>query len=442
MKRICLIAWLVCSSYLINAQQFVGDGGRISDVKIFVRADTFKINIKGLPKLINDKFGISKVCFNITHPRVSDLKIELRSPNGASIWLSNRNGRDTGRDYMNTCFRSNGFSGYIHQADAPFEGEFIPDGRFSFLNNGQNPNGEWKLLISDLREGQAGVLNYFSIEFSENPMPNQAAMPCSFENPAGCKCSETTNTCELLPDLIILKKFTEQQIKEYPKDDAHYAGQLHFAASIANIGDGPMETNGMSEWFCGTTKVDSLTKCADGKYARQKVYQRIYTKNGDKLSWKDRLAGTNYFDDKPGHNHFHVDDWVEFRLMKEELENKKMKSKLVAKGRKVSYCLFDSGICSNQDNLCEEKGNVFGEKNLRNYGLGNYTECKSKKQGISVGGYDTYGMLYEGQFIQLPKGLKSGLYFLEIEIDPNHIYKEKNRNNNIFRMPVQITKQE
>jgi DnaJ-class molecular chaperone len=92
--------------------------------------------------------------------------------------------------------------------------------------------------------------------------------------------------------------------------------------------------------------------------------------------------------------------------------------------------------------LCEEKGKVFGEKNLRNYGLGNYTECKSKKQGISVGGYDTYGMLYEGQFIQLPKGLKSGQYFLEIEIDPNHIYKEKDRSNNIFRMPVQITKQE
>jgi subtilisin-like proprotein convertase family protein len=442
MKRICLIAWLVCFSCLINAQQFVGNGGGISDVKNFVRADTFKIEIKGLPKLINDTFGISKVCFNITHPRVSDLKIELLSPNGASIWLSNRNGRDTGRDYMNTCFRSNGFSGYVHQANAPFDGEFIPDGRFSFLNNGQNPNGEWKLLISDLREGQAGVLNYFSIEFSENPMPNQAAMPCSFENPGGCKCSETTNTCELLPDLIILKKFTEQQIKEYPKDDAHYAGQLHFAASIANIGDGPMETNGMSEWLCGTTKVDSLTKCADGKYARQKVYQRIYSKNGGMLSWKDRLAGTNYFDDKPGHNHFHVDDWVEFRLMKEELENKKMKSTLVAKGRKVSYCLFDSGICSNRDNLCEEKGKIFGEKNLRNYGLGNYTECKSKKQGISVGGYDTYGMLYEGQFIQLPKGLKSGQYFLEIEIDPNHIYKEKDRSNNIFRMPVKITKQE
>lgn len=444
MKNVCYFCLLIILLFnsKLEAQQYVGTGGLITDFKSYVRTDTFRLNINKLQNQINKKFGLSKVCFNITHPRASDIKIELKSPDGTSIWLSNRNGRDKGRDYQNTCFRSNGFSGYIHQANAPFEGEFIPDGRFSFLNNGQNPNGEWKLLIGDLREGEQGSLNYFSLEFSENPMPNEGLSPCSFENPEACKCSNTSNNCELLPDLIILKKFTEQQIKEYPKDDPYYAGQLHFAASICNIGDGPMETMGMNEWYCGDKKVDSLTKCADGKFARQKVYQRIYSKNGKTLTWRDRLAGTNYFDDKPGHNHFHVDDWVEFRLTKQETIKGKVKSTIIAKGRKVSYCLFDSGICSNSNDLCQEKGQIFGEKNLPNYGMGNYSDCKSKKQGISVGGYDTYGMLYEGQFIQLPKGLKSGQYFLEIEIDPNHIYQEKNRNNNIFKMPVQISKQE
>lgn len=439
MKKTRLFSLLILVvSFCANAQQFVSGGGKINDFKDFVRTDTFKIEVKNLPLKADSKFGLSKVCFNISHTRASDLKIELLSPSGISIWLSNRNGRDTGRDYMNTCFRSNGFSGYIHQANAPFEGEFIPDGRFSFLNNGENPNGTWKLLIADLREGVTGNLNYLNLEFSENPMPNQELSPCSFENPEGCDCTNSKNNCELLPDLIILKKFTEEQIKEYPKDDPQYAGQLRFAATIANIGDGPIETLGMSEWYCGDEKVDSLTKCADGKFARQKIYQRIYSKNEKGLTWKDHLAGTNYFDDKPGHNHFHVDDWVEFRLVKKV----KKKSILVAKGRKVSYCLFDSGICSNSNDLCQEKGINFGEKNLKNYGLGNYTDCKSKKQGISVGGYDTYGLLYEGQFIQLPKGLKSGQYFLEIEIDPNHIYKEKDRTNNTLRMPVLISRQE
>ncbi len=440
-SRWCLFVGLLFGNTL-KAQQFIGSGGQISDFTESVRTDTFKLETRNLPKVINSKFGISRVCFNITHPRASDLKIELQSPDGASIWMSNRNGRDTGRDYQNTCFRSNGFSGYIHQANAPFEGEFIPDGRFSFLNNGQNPNGTWKILVADLRAGEKGSLNYFSIEFTENPMPNSEIPPCSFENPEACVCNGIKEECELLPDLIILKKFTEQQIKEYPKDDPYYAGQLHFAASICNIGDGPMETLGMNEWYCGNVKVDSSTKCKDGKFPRQKIYQRIYSKNSNKLNYRDRLAGTNYFDNEPGHNHFHVDDWVEFRLIKEVIEKGKKQRKVISKGKKVSYCLFDSGICSNRDNLCEEKGKVFGEKNLTNYGLGNYVDCKSKKQGISVGGYDTYGMLYEGQFIQLPKGLKSGEYILEIEIDPDQIYKEKDRTNNIFRMPVQISKQE
>lgn len=441
-----MILWLLVTAIMHNlplfAQQFVGSGGKINDFISSAKADTFSVRIDKLPLNINANFGISKVCFHIVHARASDLKVELLSPDGTSIWMTNRNGRDSGKDYWNTCFRSNGFSGYIHQATAPFEGEFIPDGRFSFLNNGQNPNGIWKLLVTDLRNGQVGMLNYFSIEFSENPTPNAEMSPCSFENPAGCICNNAEKDCELLPDLIILKKITYQQIKEYPKDDPYYGGQLHFAASICNIGDGPMETLGRSEWYCGENKVDSLTRCADGKLARQKIYQRIYAKKGNQLTWNDRLAGTNYFDEKPGHNHYHVDDWVEFRLIKNEIVNQKKKRKIVAKGRKVSYCLFDSGICSNRDNLCEEKGKIYGEKNLSNYGLGNYVECKSKKQGISVGGYDTYGLLYEGQFIQLPKGLKSGEYFLEIEIDPNHLYREKDRSNNIFSMPVQISKQQ
>lgn len=432
-----ILIFFVYNGYSI-AQQFVAGGGPINDFRGAVRTDTFKIEIEKLPKLIDSKFGISKVCFNISHPRVSDLKIELRSPSGVTIWLSNRNGRDQGQDYMNTCFRSNGFSGYVHQANAPFEGEYIPDGRFSFLNNGQNPNGTWKLLIADLREGERGNLNYLNLEFSENPMPSEGLSPCSFENPEECECSNNTESCELLPDLYILKKFTAEQIKEYPKDDPQYPGQLRFAATIGNIGDGPMETLGMNEWYCGDLKVDSLTKCADGKFARQKIYQRIYSKNGNQLTSKDYLAGTNYFDNEPGHNHYHVDDWVEFRLVKKVGK----KSKLVAKSRKISYCLFDSGICSSTNDLCQEKGINYGEKNLKNYGLGNYSDCKSKKQGISVGGYDTYGLLYEGQYIQLPKGLKSGQYFLEIEIDPNHIYREKNTSNNTLRMPILISKQE
>lgn len=59
----------------------------------------------------------------------------------------------------------------------------------------------------------------------------------------------------------------------------------------------------------------------------------------------------------------------------------------------------------------------------------------------TIGGYDTYGMLYEGQYLQLPNGLKNGEYILEIEIDPHHWYKESNKANNTFRMKINIQKQ-
>ena len=62
-------------------------------------------------------------------------------------------------------------------------------------------------------------------------------------------------------------------------------------------------------------------------------------------------------------------------------------------------------------------------------------------QGIAVGGYDYYGMMYEGQFLQLPKGLKNGKYILEIEVDPAQTYKESNKTNNVFSMPITLRNQ-
>ncbi len=427
------------------AQSFYGTGGAIHDFKGGFKIDSFPIKVSGLKSKIDNNFGIAKICFTILHPKVSDLKIELLSPDGTSIWLTNRNGKDRGRHYTNTCFRSNGFSGYVHQAGAPFTGEYIPDGRMTFLNNGQDPNGTWYLMIQDLRTGERGALNFVTLEFSENPTPNTDVSPCSMEDGTACKCADGSEGCELLPDLIILPRLTLDQVKEYPWNDPYYPGQLRLAASIANIGEGPMEAFGNNKWYCGGEEVkDSTVICNDETHPRQQIHQRVYKKNGNKIEWQDRIAGTNYFDDKPGHNHYHVDDWVEFRVVKEikDKKGKVVKRQLVSKGSKVSYCLFDSGICNNGDSLCVLNGKTYGDKNLVNYGLGNYMDCKSLKQGISVGGYDTYGMMYEGQSVSLPKGLKSGDYILEVEVDPTGIYKEKDKSNNTFKMPIHISKQE
>jgi subtilisin-like proprotein convertase family protein len=423
-----------------NAQKFYGQGGVIHDYAEEYNRDVFPIEVKGIKNNIDSSFGLIGVCINIRHTKVSDLKIQLMAPDGTTIWLSNRNGGDQGEDYQNTCFSNNAFTGYIAEGNAPFIGEYIPDSRMEFVNNGQNPNDYWYLLIDDLHQRNTGVLNSFSIEFGTNP-PTTAKSSCAAGNIEVCKTTKGFTNNILLPDLVLIPSFTHNQIKEYAFNDATYPGQLRVAASIANIGEGPMEIQGSNSWLCGNQQVDSTNRCNNGQLPRQKIWQNLYYKQEDKLIKKKVVAGTLYFDEKPGHQHYHVDDWIEMRIVKKTKNKKGLRQTVVGKSSKVSYCLFDTGICRNNDSLCVINNKLYGPHNLSNYGLGYFTDCHSKLQGISVGGYDTYGLLYEGQDIKLPKGLPKGWYYLQIIIDPKNRYQESNKKNNIFEKKIWLSLQ-
>ncbi len=428
---------LLSNSFFASGQVFKVSEKPLYDYFDYYFRQEIPIEVIGLPEKISTDFGLEMATLSIEHKRVSDLKITLESPNGTSIWLTNRNGKEEGQNYANTSFSQFGTNGMISAGQAPFTGNFRPDGQMEFLNNIENPNGTWKLIIEDLKEGEEGYLDEFSLTFGNKPAKKIIVNKCDFEHIDLCECENGRKKGELLPDLVIVPFFTQNQLQEYAWNDKTYPGQLRLAATIANIGYGPMEIKGSKEWFCGNTKVDSSIICPDGTISRLNVKQRIYSKNNDLLTVKEKNAGTMYFENLAGHNHFHVDDWVAFRLV--SLENKKRS--IIAKGQKVSYCLFTTGIFYENDSLSTIYGKKYGEK-MPNYGLGNYPTCNFDKQGISVGGYDTYGMLYEGQYIDLPKGLKNGEYILEIEIDPNHWYSESNKKNNTFSMPIKISKQE
>lgn len=419
------------------AQKFSAKGEQIWDYNQSYQPQEFFVEVYGLPNKIDDSYGIERAEINIRHNRSSDLKITLESPDGTAIWLSNRNGGDNGKNYTQSQF-SNDADLYIHQAKAPFTGIFKADGRMEYFNNGQNPNGFWKVIVEDLKASINGELDTFSITFSNHPARLIAEKRCAFETPELCVCKNGKKSGVILPDLIILPSFTRSQVKEYAWNDSIYPGQLRFAATIANIGYGPMEIRGVDEWYCDNNRETGNVKCADGENSRQQIIQRVYKLANGKMTWNDLKAGTMYLEEKPGHNHYHVDNWVEFRLLKRG-KNKKPFS--VSNGSKVSYCLFTSGICYDGDNICSFNKKMYGQQ-MPNYGLGNYVSCNTGVQGISVGGYDTYGMMYEGQFLQLPGNLENGEYILEIEIDPDHKYYESNKKNNTFSMPITISKQQ
>ncbi|HRI22369.1 MAG TPA: lysyl oxidase family protein [Panacibacter sp.] len=392
------------------------------------------IQVSGLPAKTDTGFGIEKIQLTLHHNRVSDLKIQLQSPDGNTVWVTNRNGGLSGKNYIKSTFQQYGKNGLVNKAQAPFTGNYTPDGEMSGFNNGSNPNGQWKLLIEDLKEGEAGLLDSISIVFGNKPAFIRQRQYCSFNRPELCVCNVNQKSCELLPDMVVVPEFSKTQYLEFASNDPVYPGQLKIAVAIANIGLGPLEVGPDTTLEGSCCVADTTQSKAERRY---NLFQKIYTKTGNSFSDRKIKAGTIYFESKPGHQHYHVDDWIEMRLVQQV----KGKRTVVCKGQKVSYCLFTTGMLYEKDSSSLINKKFYG-RDMPNYALGEYYACSLAKQGISVGGYDYYGMMYEGQFLQLPKGLKNGDYTLEIEIDPDHKYNESNKANNIFSMKIQIQKQE
>lgn len=439
--RIFIITLLLCSGFFNGAfaQSFKSsEKGIISDkIESEVIPSFFKIDVNGLPEIIDENFGLEKVCFHIKHKRPIDLKIELLSPDGTMVWLSNRNGEGNNYGYLHTCFTEKGFNGEVYNPERFFEGEYTSEGRMDFFNNGQNPNGIWLLIISDLKEGVVGKLENVELTFGANPA-NSKVSPCNKENLENCYSSSKNS--KLLPDLIISKELTNKNISFFDSNSEEYPNELRFAAAMANIGEGPLEIITTSNWYCNDKLVDENIICEDGTYPTNNVQQIIYKINNDGLLNADTIkSGTLYFDNSPGHNHYHVENWADFKLLKKRWwTNNPKKWKIISSSSKVSYCLFDNKICTKENGYCNENGTIYSVDNLINYGLGRYTSCNSKIQGISVGGIDYYGMFYEGQSIKVPKDIKRGMYYLFIEVDPLNEYEESNENNNIFITKIEI----
>ncbi|MGI4872238.1 MAG: proprotein convertase P-domain-containing protein [Janthinobacterium lividum] len=449
---VALVSWLALiflslllgSAAPVQAQVFFGQGGPVRDFTGKDEAVRFPVVVKGLGIQTSAQFGLEGACLSIAHPKTADLKIELLAPDGTSIWLTNRNGGDRGADYRATCFRMDGFNGYVYEGKSPFTGTYIPDGKLQFFNQGLNPNGTWYLLIHDLAAGNVGTLDQWSLSFGPHPaQPDFAA--CSPKSAAACHCPDGSGTCDLLPDLVVSEKIVRELHQEYGATDPTYPRQIRLAVATANIGWGPLETHGTGRWSCGATPArDGRATCPDGRRARQEIVQVIYRREGDHMVTRNRPAGNNYFDERPGHNHYHADSWVDFTLRRRDPRQADPRRwPVLGKGTKASYCLFDSGNCGEADGVCQTgRGQTVGQGTLPNFGFGHYVDCEATTQGISVGGIDHYGISFEGQAIPIPAGTPNGSYFIVVEVDPLNLYQELDETNNIVVVPIELKLQE
>lgn len=128
----------------------------------------YDLQVSGLPTQTSADFGVETICINLTHTWNADLFITLIAPDGTEAELTSDNGGDTD-GYLNTCFNANSSQG-IWEVGWPYTGTFKPEGFLSIFQNGQDPNGTWRLKIRDTYPfADAGTLFDWGITFGANP---------------------------------------------------------------------------------------------------------------------------------------------------------------------------------------------------------------------------------------------------------------------------------
>ncbi|QLE57341.1 S8 family serine peptidase [Nostoc sp. TCL26-01] len=117
------------------------------------------LNVSGLSGAIVDV----NVALNITHTFASDLDVFLISPTGTRVELFTDVG-GSGDNFTFTVLDDEATT-LITADTAPFTGIFRPEGLLSAFDN-QNPNGTWKLEITDDSVGDVGTLKYWSLNLT------------------------------------------------------------------------------------------------------------------------------------------------------------------------------------------------------------------------------------------------------------------------------------
>lgn len=290
----------------------------------------------------------------------------------------------------------------------------------------------------------------------------ESVAQCSITNATSCVCAQQGQTnCDLLPDMTISWSAlanVQSGPTEYAQTNSTNPARLRVSGSTPNIGRGNLEVRGITDgglraFICGddTTIVQAGQmgfSCSGGLSPKQVLYQRIYKKNGNTMSYEDVKTGTMTY--HPNHAHYHVDDWTTMTLrIQDPNEPLPTRWPIVATGAKIGFCLMDYYDCwgSSANGHCRtsqewQQGNVLNTTGqFPNRGMYRQYSCDDDFQGISTGRTDLYGEWLEGMWINLMPDLCNGNYWIVAEVDPTNVFREENEENNWTAMPFTLALQ-
>lgn len=420
--------FLVTISALVSAQTFTN----YNAVALPTNGQTqiIPIQVSGLPGPANASFGVVQVRVGITHPSDQELEIKLKAPDNTIITLSTSVGGQNGQDYRNTRFRNDG-SYNIAQGTPPFNNIYYPLEDINKVNNGQNANATWFLLVTDTYPmANNGTFDSVSITFGNNP---PAFPPSVFVCPT-CQCPPGITDCDLKPDMTSSELVIINDMIESP-------GSLLIGNGTPNIGLGPIEVRPVDSCFCGLVQVPcTQNTCPSNIPVTQRLHQRIYQKhaNNDTLTFYDVPAGEMSY--HPQHGHIHVDNWANLSLREKTTDPDPRNWPIIGTSVKQSYCLINLSSCDGYPGACKDNNGLplSLSSQFLNYGLGYLSGC-GKFQGIFPGKLDIYS-----SGLNAPINLQSicnGEYYVVSITDPDSVFADEDYSNNVVAVPVQLTQQ-
>lgn len=427
MKKSLLILLVIFPS-LLFAQTFVNYTGYA--IPANGQTLVIPIAVSALPAAINGGFGIQKITLGISHPSDQELEVKLKSPDNTQILLFTSIGGQNSTDFRNTQLRNSGTYNII-EGSAPYTGTYFPMEDINLLNNGQDPNGTWFLIVTDTYPmANNGTLDSVSIEFGMNPPP----YPPTVFVCATCNCPPGITDCDLLPDMTSSEKVILDDMIESP-------GSILIGNGTPNIGLGPLEVRPVDSCFCGLVQVPCWqTSCPNNDPVSQRLHQRIYRKHAgtDTLTFYDVPAGNMSY--HPNHGHIHVDNWADFTLREKTIDPDPRNWPVIGTSVKQSYCLINLSSCDGYSGACKDNlGNVLDQQNqFINYGLGYLSGC-GKFQGIWPGKLDIYSSGLNSAINM--QGLCNGDYYIVSITDPDSTFRDQDYSNNVSAVPIVLSQQ-
>jgi Lysyl oxidase len=187
--------------------------------------------------------------------------------------------------------------------------------------------------------------------------------------------------------------------------------RLRFAASLANVGPGPLFLLPRGRGGCRAGQHHAVQVLHSDRN-RDGIFQRARDRAATR-----RVTGCMLI--HPGHDHWHFDAMASYSLRRPG------SSQVLVSRPKVSFCLRDNVRVPRQRVVVPRRH--FGECTRR-----------SSQQGISPGWVDVYKADLSGQWLRLPASVSSEVLCLDLKADPWGRLVETNEADNATSVAIRI----